>query len=92
MVSTCSCCSCERLVPASNCAEATTPLSGVRISWLMVARNSALIRADSSARSLARRSACSAASSCSLTGRSNRNTISTSKAPTQIAAAIVICG
>ena len=43
----------------SSCEKPTMALSGVRISWLMLARNAVLSLLDSSARSLAAISSCS---------------------------------
>ena len=53
-------CFASRLVRASTSATATTPFSGVRISWLMLARNSLLERLAASARSAAAFSASAA--------------------------------
>ena len=49
-------CSVSSEVSASSALIPTTPLSGVRISWLMVARNAALARTAASASSRARTS------------------------------------
>ncbi len=54
-------------------AKPMTPLIGVRISWLTMARNSLLARSADSAASLASRRASSARPSCSSTGRRRRS-------------------
>ena len=48
-------CSGERSVPSSSSVMPITPLSGVRISWLMLARNSDFEREASTAAASARR-------------------------------------
>ena len=63
MVCTYSRCSVSRRVPTSRLVMPSTPFIGVRISWLMLARNSLFARAAASAASLARRSSSCARSS-----------------------------
>ena len=53
-------CSGVRSVSSSSSVMPSTPFIGVRISWLMVARNSDLARCAASAASFARRSSSSA--------------------------------
>ena len=59
MIETYSCFSCSSSVEARMPENPTMALSGVRISWLMLARNAVFRRFDSSARSRAERSSCS---------------------------------
>ena len=67
-----------RLVSSSNSVKPSTPFMGVRISWLMLARNSDLARLACSAASLAASSSCSfwrSACSASARGVMSKNTV-----------------
>ena len=66
MVSTYSVCSKLKPLARNRAAMPSTPLRGVRISWLMVARNADFARAPASAASLAATSSVMSVKDCTI--------------------------
>ena len=91
MVSTKSRCSSSSSVPSSSVVMPVTPLISVRTSWLVVARNSRLARAPSSAACLSARS-WSWAAFCAVMSREIATTPTTSpwssRTGTRVASAV----